>query len=238
MKDNIIPNGKWEFDEEVTNAFDEMLERSIPNYSTMRDLVFRIGCNYVKDGTDIIDMGCSNANAVYPFIRRFERRNKYKLIEVSKPMLKRCYERFGALEADGNLNILEYDLKNGLKENWKNGASLILSILTLQFTPIEYRHKIVKSVYDTLVPGGAFILVEKVLGSTSEIDEMFVKEYYNIKSENLYTQEQIQSKRKSLEGVLVPITESWNVELLKSVGFTKIDCFWRYLNFCGIIAIK
>ena len=41
-----------------------------------------------------------------------------------------------------------------------------------------------------------------------------------------------------LEGVLVPITAKWNEQLLGSAGFKKIDCFYRYLNFAGWIAIK
>jgi tRNA (cmo5U34)-methyltransferase len=45
-------------------------------------------------------------------------------------------------------------------------------------------------------------------------------------------------KRKSLEGVLMPLTENWNINLLKETGFKKIDCFWRNLNFAGWIAIK
>jgi len=54
----------------------------------------------------------------------------------------------------------------------------------------------------------------------------------------LHPQEQIASKRKSLEGVLVPITARWNEDMLKAAGFRKIDCFWRNLNFAGWIAIK
>lgn len=80
--------------------------------------------------------------------------------------------------------------------------------------------------------------VEKVLGNTSAIDEIFVKEYYNMKKENSYSQKQIADKRKSLEGVLVPITAKWNENLLKECGFRQIDCFWRCLNFAGWIAIK
>lgn len=30
MKDETIPIGKWEFDEKVTEVFDDMLLRSIP----------------------------------------------------------------------------------------------------------------------------------------------------------------------------------------------------------------
>ena len=65
-----------------------------------------------------------------------------------------------------------------------------------------------------------------------------VAKYYGIKAENAYTQEQIESKRKSLEGVLVPITADWNRNLLETAGFRQIDCFWRYLNFAGFIAVK
>ena len=35
-KDNIMQNGKWKFNEEVSNCFEDMLERSIPQYETMR----------------------------------------------------------------------------------------------------------------------------------------------------------------------------------------------------------
>lgn len=228
--ETVIEAGKkWEFNAEVTEVFDNMLERSIPEYELMRELVKRIGFHYVKIGTSIIDIGCSNGNAIAPFIKIYGDVCKFILMDVSEPMLEKCRERFG------NVDILNYDITDGLPEA---NASVILSILTLQFTPIEYRQKIMQSIYDRLVDGGAFIFVEKVLGNTNEIDDLLIYEYYKMKSENAYTQEQIQSKRKSLEGVLVPITAKWNEDLLKSVGFKKVDCFWRCLNFAGWLAIK
>jgi tRNA (cmo5U34)-methyltransferase len=44
-------------------------------------------------------------------------------------------------------------------------ASVVLSVLTLQFTPLEYRTRIVRRVWEALRPGGAFLLVEKVFGT-------------------------------------------------------------------------
>lgn len=232
MQDNVMvkDDKKWEFNEEVANVFDNMLERSIPQYEVMRELVKRIGFKYVQLGSTIVDIGCSNGNAVYPFVKSYNMDCNYLLLDVSEPMLEKCKEKFGFLDG-----IMNYDITKGIPET---DASLVLSILTLQFTPIEYRQKIVQSIYDNLREDGAFILVEKVLGNTNEIDEVFVNEYYQMKSENAYTREQIQNKRKSLEGVLVPITAKWNEELLRSAGFRKIDCFWRCLNFAGWIAIK
>lgn len=48
MQDKVIPKGKWEFDENVTEVFDDMLSRSIPIYDDMRKLVTNIGKHYVK----------------------------------------------------------------------------------------------------------------------------------------------------------------------------------------------
>ena len=118
------------------------------------------------------------------------------------------------------------------------GNDLVIASLTLQFTPIEYRWNILQSVYDSLNDGGALIMVEKILGSNAHIDNILVNEYYNIKRENGYSEELIQNKRKSLEGVLVPLTSEFNEHLLTMCGFKEIDCFWRCLNFCAWVAIK
>jgi len=86
--------------------------------------------------------------------------------------------------------------------------------------------------------GGALILVEKVLGATADLDAEMVNIYYSLKADNGYTQEQIERKRLSLEGVLVPVTARWNEELLQMSGFREVDCFWRWMNFAGWIAVK
>lgn len=64
------------------------------------------------------------------------------------------------------------------------------------------------------------------------------KLYYNLKASNGYTQEQIERKRLSLEGVLVPVTAKWNEELLRMAGFVHVDSFWRWMNFAGWVAVK
>lgn len=115
---------------------------------------------------------------------------------------------------------------------------MVLAVLTIQFTPIEYRQRIISNIFASLVPGGAFIMVEKVLGATTTINEILVERYYDLKHQNGYTGEEIERKRLSLEGVLVPVTAEWNRQLLSSAGFREVDCFWRWCNFAGWLAIK
>ena len=65
-----------------------------------------------------------------------------------------------------------------------------------------------------------------------------VELYYDMKRRNGYSEEQIMDKRRSLENVLSPLKPEWNVDMLRTAGFDKVDMFWRCLNFCGWIAVK
>jgi len=235
MKDQTIPKGKWEFDADVATVFDDMLKRSIPQYETMRQACFDLACNYRQGGTWIIDLGCSRGEAIAKLIDKYGVHNKYFGLDVSEPMLEIARERFEGYIDNGIVQIENIDLRTDYPIK---SASVVLSVLTLQFTPIEYRHNILANIYNSLMPGGAFILVEKVIGANSEIDKSMVDIYYKLKANNGYTQEQIERKRLSLEGALVPVTAKWNEELLRIAGFKQVDCFWRWMNFAGWIAIK
>lgn len=240
-QDNTIPGSKWEFDTSVTDAFDDMLSRSIPQYEVMRKAVFDLACKFRVKDTDIVDLGCSRGEAIAPLLDKFGVGNRFVGVEISQPMLEACRQRFaGYINKPGFADKAIVEIKDlDLRTNYPPVySSVTLSILTLQFTPIEYRQRILKNIYSHLIDKGALILVEKVLGSDADIDEAMVETYYQLKSANGYSQEQIERKRLSLEGVLVPVTAKWNEELLKIAGFTHIDCFWRWMNFAGWVAIK
>ena len=233
--DRIIPKGKWEFDEEVTKVFENMLERSIPQYEMMRDLCFGMSKGFVKEETDVLDLGCSKGDSLARLIDYCGDRNKYVGVEVSKPMLKAVRKRFEHLINKGTVQIIDMDLR---KDFPIVKASLINSVLTLQFIPIEYRQRLIQNIYNSLIPNGAFVFVEKILGNNADLNDLFVSVYYELKKDNSYSEEEIERKKISLEGVLVPATAKWNEELLRMAGFKAIDCFWRCLNFSGWIAIK
>lgn len=230
LTDQTMPTGKWEFDAAVTKVFDNMLERSIPDYHGMRFLTTALAIKYAQPDTTIVDLGCSRGAALKPIIQALGDQCGYLGIEVSEPMREAAKQEIGQFAEIANID---------LRDEYPNvKASVTLGVLTLQFTPIEYRQKIVQHVYDTTADGGAFILVEKILGSDYPMNNLLVDTYYGLKGENGYTPEQINTKRRSLEGVLVPVTADWNVDLLRTAGFKHIEPFWRHLNFMGWIATK
>jgi tRNA (cmo5U34)-methyltransferase len=235
MKDETMPSGKWTFDGDVTAAFDDMLERSIPQYDVMRDAVFTLGKTFVQPQTDIVDIGCSRGAALEPFVKQFGAYNRYVALDVSEPMLLAARERFAGMIAAHVVEVNRFDLRTGYPAV---KTSLTLSVFTLQFIPIEHRQRVFQDIYDHTIAGGALILVEKVLGETARIDKLLVDRYYKMKADNGYSQDAIERKRLSLEGVLVPVTSRWNVELMRQAGFREVDCFWRWCNFAAWVAVR
>ncbi len=233
--DHTMPGEKWAFDRSVTEVFDNMLARSIPQYDVMRKAVFDLARDYIQPGTAVIDLGCSRGEALSPLVDHFGAQNHFIGIEVSDPMIEAARKRFEGYINCGIVNIKKMDLRI---ERPISKASVTLCVLTLQFTPIEYRLRILRDVYNSTLPGGALILVEKVLGASADIDTEMVKTYYRLQSENGYSVEEIERKRLSLEGVLVPVTAKWNEELLSMSGFRQVDCFWRWMNFAGWVAVR
>src|SRR3974377_906325 len=94
MRDHIKVEGRWQFDEEVAAVFDDMLRRSIPQYDLMRKICFDLGRRYVKPKTDVVDLGCARGEALAPFVREFGCHNRFVGVEVSRPMLAACQERY------------------------------------------------------------------------------------------------------------------------------------------------
>lgn len=232
---NHMPDGdKWAFDDSVTDVFDDMLERSIPQYGDMRALVFDLGSRFVQPKTAIVDLGCSNGLALQPFTERFGAHNRYVGVEISEPMANEANARFKNWP-DSIVRICQDDLR---VEYPSDSASLTLAVLTLMFIPINYRNKILRSAYENTIPGGALIVVEKLLGAYPETDELFVDRYHRMKRDNGYSLESIERKRLALEGVQVPITDDANRTSLEHAGFVVVECFWRWCNFAGYLAIK
>lgn len=237
---------RWEFDETVTAAFDDMLQRSIPNYEDMRRVVTEAAVWHMERiaGAGLkqplcVDLGASRGSGLAPIVDAFGVRGTYLAVEQSLPMLDALRQRFEGWESAGALKVLAHDLREGYPTfAWGGAPAVVLSVLTLQFVPIEYRQQLLWAIRENLRPGGALILVEKVLGATAELEALETDLYYGRKRAHGYSQEAIQRKRMSLEGVLVPLPAAVNEQFLLQAGFDAVDCVWAWCNFRGWIAIK
>lgn len=237
FKDKDISDGmdRWVFNEGVTRVFDDMLERSIPSYERMRELVTAIGSDYVVSngltGLPVLDLGCSTGEQIDRFLGVLP--NSVVGCDVSDSMLQHSREKY---QENERVKILNVDIsKQPLPVK---DCCLITSILTIQFTPIEYRQNIIRHIHENLSEHGMFIFVEKIIGENYDFTSTYEKLHHTHKERNGYSLHEIRDKKLKLEGVLMPVTNTFNIELMRQAGFSKIDIFWKDLNFIGYVAVK
>jgi tRNA (cmo5U34)-methyltransferase len=235
MRDEIIPGKEWSFNEDVANVFDDMLGRSIPGYENMRDTVIKMISPIITNGGHILDLGCSHGEMIAKLIKDLGSSMyvNYVGVDSSTAMVSKARTRFAD---DERVTIVHGNIADAEMQRLRYDS--ILSILTLQFIPVEHRQYILKQVHDALTPNGCFILVEKVLGESSSGQDHLVSVYHQMKKDNGYSEEQVEAKRVSLQNVLVPLRASENIRMLKSAGFSVVQPFWQNLNFVGIYASK
>jgi tRNA (cmo5U34)-methyltransferase len=239
---NAPESGRWTFDGDVTNAFSSMLEKSIPNLRDLRKLVTDVSAWLLdKDwgsypGPFLVDLGSSRGDAVSPILDKYGARARYVAVEESGPMLEVLRDRFSSWGED-IFRVVEHDLRYGYPPELPP-ANVILSVLILQFVPIEYRQGLLRGIYEGLRSGGGFIVVEKVLGEAAESDRLLLDIYHEMKREAGYTEEAIMRKALSLEGVLVPLTAKFDEELFRSAGFDLVEQAWAYANFRCWICLR
>ena len=160
---------------------------------------------------------------------------KFIGVDNSLEMLQRCRAKLETECFHRPHELVCADLNEGVQiEN----ASLVTMILTLQFIRPLYRDKLVGQILRGLNPDGCLIIVEKVIGEDSLFNRLFIKHYYEYKRRNGYSELEISQKREALENVLVPYKLLENREMLIRAGFRYCDVFFKWYNFCGIIAVK
>lgn len=240
MKDKLfLDPGKrqtdFAFDEEVAAVFGDMLERSIPFYFEIQNMIVDLAEEFAQPGNAIYDLGCSTGTTLALLGRRLKTEEiRLHGVENSLPMLKQAEANLDSLEIK-NYRLEQRDLNNGVKI--ENAAVVILN-LVLQFVRPINRDNLIKDVYAGLRDDGCLILVEKVTSTDSRLNRKFIDCYHEFKKRNLYTDMEIARKREALENILIPYRMEENIELLRRNGFQTVETFFRWFNFCGLIAQK
>jgi tRNA (cmo5U34)-methyltransferase len=235
FKNESRPVGDFSFNKEVATVFDDMLDRSVPYYQEIQRMIAEIACDFVVDGTNIYDLGCSTGTTLLNLNRHLGDQVKYIGIDYSDDMLEKCRRKFSDNHFSGEYELVCGDLNAGIS---MENASVVLMVLSLQFIRPLYREKLLESIFRGMNENGSLIVVEKVLGEDSVFNRLFIKYYYDFKKKNGYSESEIAKKRESLENVLIPYRLLENRELLLKQGFRYCDIFFKWYNFCGIVAVK
>ncbi|WP_329903560.1 methyltransferase domain-containing protein [Porphyromonas pogonae] len=225
--------GEWKFDAQVSQSFDSHVRKSVPLYEEVQKAVIEMSEWFIRDNSTIYDLGSSTGETISLLLRKHARKKNVRFIGVEESISMIEAARTKCIGDDVQF------LQQGIEDiNEFTNVDLVLSLYTLQFLPLWKRKKVVQRIYKGLVDGGAFILVEKVRAENSLFEDIWNDLYWDFKQEHGLNEQQVIKKSQSLRGVLIPLTHTENLQLLRSVGFRCVDTFIKWNNFAGIIAVK
>lgn len=226
----------FSFNQEVATVFDDMVSRSVPYYDEMQRMSVELVRDFAVDDSNIYDIGCATGTTMALIDRAIgDTRAKLVGIDNSKEMLKQAGEK---LEQLGLHHPYELKCADIHKRMPVENASVVAMLLTLQFARPLYRERIVKQLCDGIRDNGCLLLIEKITSEDTLFNRLFIDHYYDFKRRNGYSEMEIAKKREALENVLIPYRLEENIELLRNAGFHHVEVFFRWYNFCGLIASK
>ena len=225
----------FRFDSRTATVFDDMVERSVPFYDEIQRMTAELAADFAVPGTNLYDLGCATATTLLALEPVVDAGVRFIGVDNSEDMLAKAQEKLESMPSSRSRRLVCADLHEGLTvEN----ASVVILTLTLQFVRPLDRERLIRTICQGLNPQGCLILVEKLSEGDTLFNRLFIRYYYDMKRRHGYSEMEIANKREALENVLIPYRLEENRSLLLSNGFSKFQTWFRWYNFCGMIAVK
>lgn len=228
--------GAFQFDESVVAVFPDMISRSVPGYQTILTGIGELTKLHAQPNSCLYDLGCSLGAATLTMRRATDGIEGCSIVALdnSEAMVNRAKEYIQAFHHDTPVELhcadmCEFDITN---------ASVVVINFTLQFISPELRERLLKRIYQGLLPGGILILSEKIHFDDAALQRSIEHLHLQFKRANGYSELEISQKRSSLENVLISDTETEHLQRLKGVGFESAGIWFQAYNFASFLAIK
>jgi tRNA (cmo5U34)-methyltransferase len=228
----------FRFDESVAGVFPDMIQRSVPGYSTVISMIGTLAAEYARSGSRCYDLGCSVGAATLAMLRQIKVPDcRIVAIDNAAAMIEHCRANIRAdMPASESVavDLVCADIRDVKIEN----ASVVVLNYTLQFVPLEQRADIITRIYQGLRPGGVMLLAEKIRFADAGIEQQMIDLHHAFKRANGYSDLEISQKRSALDNVLIPETIGDHMERLTRAGFSRPQVWFQCLNFISILAVK
>ncbi|MET0091094.1 MAG: carboxy-S-adenosyl-L-methionine synthase CmoA [Candidatus Thiodiazotropha sp.] len=233
--DNQGVIGEFRFDERVARVFPDMINRSVPGYSTIINMIGTLAGQWVKPGSRVYDLGCS-LGAASLAVRDSVPHHDYHLIAVdnSSAMLQQALRHFEELRHSVPVQWICADVRDIRVTQ----ASLVILNFTLQFIPENDRWDFLSALHAGLESGGLLVLSEKIALSDPASQTLFTEMHHGFKKSQGYSELEISQKRTALENVLIPETLETHKQRLHEIGFQTVEVWFQCFNFVSLLAIK
>ncbi len=228
---------------EITERFDNDVER-FSNLDTGQqatidaqvslELITEASKRIVPHAENILDIGCGAGNYSLKMLSKISNLN-CTLVDLSKPMLDKAFERVTS-QTNGVVETIQGDMRDvELKENQYD---IILAGAVLHHLRDDKDWEVTfAKFYSLLKLGGCLMISDLIIQDTKELND-YTWERYGDYLEGLNGKEY---RKKVLDYVAKedsPRSMNYQLDLMKSVGFTKTEILHKNMCFGAFGGVK
>ena len=229
--------------EEIEQRFDGDVER-FSNLDTGQiatvdakislELITEAAKRIIPTAENMLDVGCGGGNYSLMMLTKIPNLH-CTLIDLSKPMLDKAFERVSQ-KTDNNVDILQGDIRKiALKEN---NYDIILAGAVLHHLRDDGDWETTfEKLYKLLKPGGCLMISDLIRQDTELLNE-YIWEKYGHYLEQLNGADYRNTVLEYIEKEDSPRSMNYQLDLMKQVGFKKVEILHKNMCFGAFGGIK
>jgi tRNA (cmo5U34)-methyltransferase len=229
--------------EEIKNRFDKDVERfsdlttgqaSTIDAKISLELITEASKRIVPRAENLLDIGCGAGNYTLMMLAKIPNLN-CTLIDLSKPMLDKAYERVSK-ETNSKVEVIQGDLREvALK---KNHYDIILAGAVLHHLrdDMDWETTFVK-LFSLLKHGGCLMISDLITQDTELLNE-YTWERYGDYLEGLGGTEYRENVLAYVAKEDSPRSMNYQIDLMKRVGFRSVEILHKNMCFGAFGGIK
>ena len=229
--------------EAIRNNFDQQVER-FSNLETGQttaidsplcmELVARSAAMLNPNAKRVLDLGCGGGNYAVKVTSLLPDVDCI-LIDLSANMLAKAKERVAA-NISGNVLTVQGDYRDIPLE--ENTYDVITAGTTLHHLRESHEwESVFTKVFNALKPGGTFWINDIVISETDEINQMMLGGWLSILRKQV-SQEEVDMYMERYESEDTPRTLSYQLDLMRQIGFCETIVLHKHFNFAAFGAKK
>lgn len=225
--------GDFVFDDAVARVFPDMINRSVPGYSAIVQMIELLAERYAQPSTTLYDLGCSLGASTLALARGSKAAGCQVIgVDNAPAMIARASELLAEQSTAIDWRCAD------IRETAIEEASIVVMNFTLQFLPIDDRLTLLSRIRQGLRPGGVFVLSEKIAAPDPESDAFLTELHHDFKRRNGYSDLEISRKRAALERVLLPESLDRHRARLADAGFDRVEPWFQCFNFVSLVGFR
>ena len=229
--------------DEIRQRFDADVER-FSNLATGQSatvdaplamsLVAQAAAATTSHARHVLDIGCGAGNYTLKLLERLPNLD-VTLIDLSRPMLDRAKARIGAVSA-GQISAIQDDIRNVDLPAAQFDIVLAAAVLHHLRTDEEWS-KVFAAIYRATSPGGSVWIFDMIESSISAVQEM-MREQYGEYLIGLRCKSYRDEVFAYVEKEDTPRTLPFQLDLLRQVGFARVEVLHKNICFAAFGAVK